>query len=161
MEYVPRQLIRGHVFGLLLNFLRHGASMKEQMDLCKLLEHYGDDENCRKAIENLRWPEGVHCPVCKSDKISRIVARNQFDCDSCHYQFSRPSGTIFHDTHLPLHKWFLATFLLCESKKGMSALQMQRMLKTKLIARLGTSAIAFARPCRKSIRARRWRHGRD
>lgn len=104
--------------------------MKEQMDLCKLIEQYGDDAKCRKTLEHLRWPDGVTCPACKSGKISRIVARNQFDCDSCRYQFSATSGTIFHDTHLPLHKWFLATYLLCESKKGMAALQMKRMLKT-------------------------------
>ena len=103
--------------------------MIEKMDLCKLVEQYGQDENCRKALENMRWPEGVKCPACDSDKISRILARNQFDCDSCRYQFSATVGTIFHDTHLPLHKWFLATFLLCESKKGMSALQIQRMLE--------------------------------
>jgi len=130
VEDMPRQLIRCHVLWLLLNPLGHGASMREQMDLCKLVEQYGDDTNCRKALENLRWPDGVKCPACGSEKISRIVARNQFDCDSCRYQFSVLSGTIFHDTHLPLHKWFLATYLLCESKKGMSALQMQRMLKT-------------------------------
>ena len=104
--------------------------MIEKMDLCKLVEKYGDDTNCRKALQNIRWPDGVKCPACQSDKISRIVARNQFECDSCRYQFSVLSGTIFHDTHLPLHKWFLATYLLCESKKGMSALQMKRMLKT-------------------------------
>jgi transposase-like protein len=104
--------------------------MREKMDLCKLIELYGDDTKCRKAIENMRWPDGVRCPACQSDKISRIVARNQFDCDSCRYQFSATAGTIFHDTHLPLHKWFLTTYLLCESKKGMPALQMQRMLKT-------------------------------
>src|SRR5713226_9069732 len=115
---------------MLLNLLRHGASMREQMDLCKLIEQYGDDTKCRKAIENLRWPQGVRCPACKSEKISRIAARNQFDCDTCRYQFSATAGTIFHDTHLPLWKWFLATYLLCESRKGMSANQLSRMLKT-------------------------------
>jgi transposase-like protein len=130
VEQVPRKLIRSHVSRLLLNLLSHGASMREQMDLCKLIEQYGDDDKCRKAIENFRWPDGVRCPSCKSDKISRIASRNQFDCDSCRYQFSATAGTIFHDTHLPLHKWFLATYLLCESKKGMAALQMQRMLRT-------------------------------
>jgi len=104
--------------------------MKEQMDLCKLIEKYGDDNKCRAAIEHLRWPDGVRCPACQSEKISRIAARNQFDCDSCRYQFSATAGTIFHDTHLPLHKWFLATYLMCESKKGVPALQIQRMLKT-------------------------------
>jgi transposase-like protein len=130
MEHVLGKLIRSHVLRLFLNFLSHGASMREQMDLCKLIEQFGDDDKCRSAIENLRWPQGVRCPACKSDKISRIVARKQFDCDSCRYQFSATAGTIFHDTHLPLHKWFLATYLLCESKKGMPSLQMQRMLKT-------------------------------
>jgi transposase-like protein len=130
MEHMSRQFVRGHVHWF-LNFFAHGAPMREDMDLCKLIELYGDDTNCRKALEHARWPDGViRCPTCKSDKISRIFARNQFDCDSCRYQFSVLSGTIFHDTHLPLHKWFLATYLLCESKKGMSALQMQRMLKT-------------------------------
>ena len=130
VEDMSGKLIRSHVSRLLLNFPCHGASMREQMDLCKLTQQYGDDTNCRKALENLRWPDGIRCPSCKSEKISRIVARNQFDCDSCRYQFSVLSETIFHDTHLPLHKWFLATYLLCESKKGMSALQMKQMLKT-------------------------------
>lgn len=130
MEHMVRQLIRSHVLGMLLNLLSHGAPMIEKMDLCKLTEQYGDDDKCRKTLEALRWPDGVRCPACKSEKVSRIRARNQFDCDTCRYQFSVLSGTIFHDTHLPLHKWFLATYLLCESKKGMSALQMTRMLHT-------------------------------
>src|SRR5271155_2332829 len=114
----------------MLLFLRHGASMNHELDLRTLIEKYGNEDKCRAAIEHLRWPDGVRCPACKSEKISRIVARNQFDCDSCRYQFSATAGTSFHDTHLPLWKGFLATYLLCESKKGMSALQLSRMLKT-------------------------------
>ena len=57
-----------------------------------------------------------------------ILKRNQFVCDDCSHQFSVTAKTIFHDTHLPLWKWFLATCLLCESKKGMSACQIQRSL---------------------------------
>src|SRR5271157_4986540 len=128
VEHMSREFVRGHVLRMLLNLFRHGASMLEQMDLCKLIEQYGDDAKCRKAIESLRWPDGILCPACGSAKISRIAARNQFDCDSCRYQFSATSGTIFHDTHLPLWKWFLATYLLCESRKGMSANQLSRML---------------------------------
>src|SRR3979490_1287010 len=98
--------------------------------LLSVIERYGDDNKCREALTKLRWPDGIRCPECASEKISHVAARHIYDCDSCRYQFSVLSGTIFHDTHLPLHKWFLATYLLCESKKGMSALQMQRMLKT-------------------------------
>jgi transposase-like protein len=56
------------------------------------------------------------------------MERPQYDCNACRYQFSVTSGTIFHDTHLPLSKWFLAIYLMTESKKGMSALQIKRTL---------------------------------
>src|SRR5262245_60607544 len=96
---------------------------KSAMDLMKLLEDFDTDEECRRCLEELRWPDGVRCPRCKGDKVSRVDARKQFDCNSCRYQFSVTSGTIFHDSHLPLPKWFIAIYLLSESKKGMSALQ--------------------------------------
>lgn len=98
------------------------------MNLSILMEHYGCEDKCRAYLEGLRWPEGVECPRCRSNKISRIVKRNQFDCDSCRYQFSVKSGTVFHDSHLPLSKWFLAVYIMGESKKGMSANQLKRML---------------------------------
>ena len=101
---------------------------RQDMNLVKLIERYGDDEKCRAFLEKLRWPEGIRCPRCISAKVSRVKARNQFDCDSCRYQFSATSGTVFHDTHLPLWKWFLATYLMCESRKGMSANQLKRTL---------------------------------
>lgn len=119
----------GHVLWMFF-FLLHGASMNNELDLCSLIQDFGSEEKCRTYLEKLRWPKGIQCPSCGSDKISRITARNQYDCDACRYQFSATAGTIFHDTHLPLWKWFLATYLLCESKKGMSANQISRMLKT-------------------------------
>jgi transposase-like protein len=103
--------------------------MKEAIDLCSLVERFGDDQKCRNYLEHLRWRDGVRCPKCGSEKISSILKRDQYDCDSCRYQFSVTAGTIFHDTHLPLTKWFLATYLLCQSRKGMSANQLKRMLK--------------------------------
>ncbi|MGA2989085.1 MAG: IS1595 family transposase [Candidatus Korobacteraceae bacterium] len=102
--------------------------MKESLDLVGLIDKFGDDQRCRNYLEGLRWHEGVRCPRCGSEKISSILKRDQFDCDSCRYQFSVTAGTIFHDTHLPLVKWFLATYMLCQSRKGMSANQLKRML---------------------------------
>lgn len=96
--------------------------------LCEVFERYGNDDKCREYLESLRWPEKVSCPECKSEKISRVYDRKVFDCDSCRYQFSVLAGTMFHDTHLPLHKWFAVTYLLCESRKGMSANQIKRMM---------------------------------
>jgi transposase-like protein len=110
-------------------FLFGGDFVSQELDLCSLMQDFGSEEKCRAYLEKLRWPKGITCPACDSPKISRILARNQFDCDACRYQFSATSGTIFHDTHLPLWKWFLATHLLCESRKGMSANQLKRMLE--------------------------------
>jgi transposase-like protein len=98
------------------------------MNLVRLIERFGSEDRCRDYLEGLRWPEGVRCPRCESAKISRIHKRNQFDCDSCRYQFSVRVGTVFHDSHLPLWKWFLATYMMVESKKGMSANQLKRTL---------------------------------
>jgi transposase-like protein len=100
----------------------------DAVNLPALIERFGSEEKCRAYLEELRWPDGVCCPRCESTAISRIVKRNQFDCDSCRYQFSVTAGTLFHDSHLPLWKWFLAVYLIGESKKGISAKQLQRML---------------------------------
>src|SRR5205085_5374375 len=103
-------------------------NFKSEMNLLKLVSRFDNDEKCRMHLEELRWPEGVRCIRCQSAKISRMYKRNQFACESCGYQFSVTAGTIFHDSHLPLRKWFIATLLICESKKGVSALQLKRTL---------------------------------
>jgi len=98
------------------------------MNLIKLMERYHTEDRCRRDLEELRWPDGVRCPRCESAKISRIHDREQYDCDSCRYQFSVTSGTRLHDTHLPLSRWFLAVYSMIESKKGISANQLKRTL---------------------------------
>jgi len=101
------------------------------MNLLKMMDQFGNESKCRAYLEGLRWPDGVACLRCKSPKVYRIVKRDQYLCASCEYQFSVLVDTIFHDTHMPLVVWFLAAFLLCESKKGMSALQIKRSLGIK------------------------------
>lgn len=104
--------------------------MREEMNLPKLIERFGSEDKCRAYLESLRWPDGVECPRCQSKKISRLAERKQYECSACRYQFSVTAGTIMHDSHLPLWKWFLAIYLMVESKKGISAKQLQRMLDT-------------------------------
>lgn len=96
-----------------------------------MIQDFADEAKCRAYLERLRWPKGVICPSCQCSKAYRLEKREQFLCSSCRYQFSVTVDTIFHDTHLPLVTWFLATFLLCEAKKGMSACQIQRSLGIK------------------------------
>lgn len=100
----------------------------DSVNLCTLIEQFNSEDRCRAYLEALRWADKVLCPRCNSDKISQIVKRNQYDCDACRYQFSVTAGTVFNDSHLPLWKWFLCTYLLCESRKGMSANQLSRTL---------------------------------
>lgn len=97
------------------------------MALLEMLKKYSTDEKCREILTKLRWPEGVRCPRCKESQVCYLADRKQFEC-SCGYQFSVTTGTVFNDTHLSLEKWFAATYLLCEAKKGMSALQIKRTL---------------------------------
>jgi transposase-like protein len=103
--------------------------VKSDINLVNLIERFGTDEKCRSHLTELRWPQGVECPRCKWKGVSTIADRNQYDCNVCRYQFSVTSNSIFHDSHLPLWKWFLAIYLMIESKKGISACQVQRTLK--------------------------------
>jgi transposase-like protein len=98
------------------------------MTLLELNSAFSTDERCRELLERLRWPEGVMCPRCKDHRISRMKEWARFECSMCQYQFTVTSGTIFHDSHLALNVWFLAVLLLCEAKKGMSAMQLKRTL---------------------------------
>jgi transposase-like protein len=127
MEHVPRQFFGCHVFWMLL-FSRHGDKpMNSPINFMSILKQYGTDDKCRTALEKLRWPKSITCPKCDSDTISRVYERGTFDCDNCRYQFSVTSGTMLHDTHLPLTTWFYVTYVICESKKGISANQIKRM----------------------------------
>lgn len=104
------------------------AKAQVPTNLVDLMTRFHSEDKCRTLLEELRWPDEVRCPRCNGIKISRIADRQQFDCDTCRYQFSVTSGTIFHDTHLPLNKWFAAIYLTVESKKGISANQVKRTI---------------------------------
>jgi transposase-like protein len=99
------------------------------MTLVDLCQKFSDDERCRELLERLRWPMGVECIRCKGTNVVRLTTNAKlFYCKDCDYQFTVTSNTIFHDSHLPLIKWFAATYLLCEAKKGMSAHQIHRTI---------------------------------
>jgi transposase-like protein len=99
------------------------------MTLPEVIELFPTDEKCRELLERLRWPNGPECPRCKTQKVVRLSTNAKLLwCAECDYQFSVTAGTIFNDSHLPLNTWFLATLLLCEAKKGMSAHQLKRTI---------------------------------
>lgn len=99
------------------------------MTLLDIQESFGTEEKCRELLKRLRWPGGVECIRCHMANTVRLAtAKELYFCRDCNYQFSVTAGTIFNDSHLPLKTWFIATLLLCEAKKGMSALQLKRTL---------------------------------
>lgn len=106
----------------------NSVKAKNEMNLVKLVEQFSQPEKARQHLEDVRWPDGLECPRCKDKHITGIKGRFTYNCNACHYQFSVTSGTIFHDSHLPLWKWFIAIYLMTESKKGMSACQIQRTI---------------------------------
>ena len=72
------------------------------MTLPEVNTMFSTDEKCRELLERLRWPEGVTCSRCKDRRVSRMKDYARFECVGCQYQFTVMSGTIFHDSHLPL-----------------------------------------------------------
>jgi len=101
---------------------------KQEINLVSLIDRYHNQDKCRDYLEELRWPDGVTCPRCGLKSISRVQKPRVFDCNSCRYQFSVTAGTIFHDSHLPLWKWFLTAYMMSEAKKGVSANQIKRTI---------------------------------
>ncbi len=109
------------------------------MNLLNISQEFTTDEQCLEFLEKQKWPNGVvRCPTCGNDKISRITRKTPsknkraqlYQCleKTCKQQFSATSGTIFHDSHLPILKWFMAVSLVMDAKKGMSAKQIQQHL---------------------------------
>jgi transposase-like protein len=94
---------------------------------------FTDETAARAHFERQRWPNGPVCPHCGSiDNAGELKGKTTrpglYKCRDCRKQFSATIGTLYERSHIPLHKWLLATFLLCSSKKGMSAHQLYRML---------------------------------
>src|SRR5438128_2429868 len=108
------------------------------LTLDEIQSRFGTDEKARQYLEEIRWPNGVVCPHCKNADHKRIweikenpdkkIRAGLYHCAECDKQFTVTVGTIFEDSHIPLRKWLVAWYLLCSSKKGISSLQIQRML---------------------------------
>ena len=94
---------------------------------------YHDDEAARLHLEAQRWPDGPYCPRCgECEKVTRLQGKSTAPglciCKSCRTKFSVTMGTIFERSHVGLAKWMLAFRLMASSKKGVSALQLERTL---------------------------------
>ena len=96
---------------------------------------FTNEDKAREALEAIRWPDGPFCPHCGNsdqDKIAKGHGKAHraglYYCAECNGQFTVTVGTVMERSKIPLSKWLLAMHLMGASKKGMSALQLQRML---------------------------------
>lgn len=110
--------------------------MATQQSIFEVFKRFNTEERCIRHLEHIRWPRGLECPRCEQQRIMKFQAdgktgkeRSLYECSDCRYQYSVTVGTIFHDSHLPLVKWFLAIYMICSAKKGVSAKQLQRELE--------------------------------
>jgi len=94
--------------------------------LIDLFHNYGTENQCVEALFKWRWPLGFKCSECGGDKYCFLKTRRLYQCNKCHHQTSLISGTIFEQTKLPLTTWFLAIYLVTQSKTGLSALALKR-----------------------------------
>lgn len=100
-----------------------GLSMHEFQRL------YGTDEQCEEALVGARWPSGWHCPRCTGTRYAPTHnGRRLWECLACRYQCSSIVGTVFEHSKVSLSRWFLAIYLMTQSKNAISALELKRQL---------------------------------
>lgn len=104
--------------------------MEKFNSLIQLTQHFSDEKVCREHLENIRWNGNPICPYCGHEKVYRIEDGKRFKCASneCYKKFSVKVGTIFENSNIPLKIWFVAMYLACNHKKGVSSLQLSRDL---------------------------------
>ncbi len=92
----------------------------------KLFELFPDEETARTYLEGRLWPNGAFCPDCRSNE--RITTRlgGFYRCNACKLDFTVRTGTIFGRSHVPLHKWVYAMYLLVTARKGISSMQLAK-----------------------------------
>ncbi|MGA2242354.1 MAG: IS1595 family transposase [Verrucomicrobiota bacterium] len=110
----------------------------EEINLVTLAQEYSSDSKARKFLESVLWPDGPVCPHCQFAEVYKLkpnaaskspVRKGLYKCAACRKQFTVTVGTILEDSHIPIGKWLMAIFIVCSSKKSISANQLHRMLK--------------------------------
>ncbi len=101
------------------------------------LDFFRNEQAAYAQLEAVLWPQGPECPHCGViDQATKIKANTPkkvrhglYKCDACKEQFTVTVGSVMHGSHLPLHKWLQAAYLICSSKKGVSAKQIERTIQ--------------------------------
>lgn len=108
---------------------------KPNLTLTQLMTLFSTEEACKQFLQMKRWPQGVRCPRCQNEKVYALKARpfhwvcKGKKCGGQNgYRFSVLTRTVFENTNYPLRTWFQVIYLMCQSKKGISAMQIHRQI---------------------------------
>ena len=107
---------------------RNRVQFQKGYSLTQFMDEYGSEEKCTQALFRWRWPNGFVCPRCEHTGHWRHQSRALYQCRRCRHQDSLTAGTILANTKLPLRTWFLAMYLMTQTKNGISALELSRQL---------------------------------
>ena len=109
---------------------RDKVQFQKGMSEAQFDDLYGTEPLCHAALVRWRWPEGFECPGCGSREhcIVKRGARSLYQCNACRKQTSVKAGTVFASSKLPLRLWFKAMYLMTQSKKGISSIELGRRL---------------------------------
>ena len=104
--------------------------MDAPQTLLDAVRHFSDYQNCHDFMVALRWPNGVTCPTCGSDRVTWLAKQRRWKCRTKHarQQFTLKTGTIFEDSPLPLAKWLPAVWIVVNCKNGVSSYELARSI---------------------------------
>jgi transposase-like protein len=109
------------------------AQFTKQMTIAEFEALFPDDDACKAYLQNRRWPVGIKCPRCGNEKVYPVTNKPfHWQCTACAaaggYRFSVLVGTVFENTNVGLRDWFRVIHMMLTSKKGVAALQVQRVM---------------------------------
>lgn len=110
------------------NARQRGMKMDDKItvSMFQIFEMFPNQESARKYLEGRLWPKGVRCPHCGLTEHVAARKNGYYRCNQCREDFTVRTGTIFERSHIPLHKWLYAMYLLVTARKGISSLQLSK-----------------------------------
>lgn len=91
-------------------------------------QQFSDEKHCLQALIKLRWPDGFVCGCCGHRKGWLLQTRHVYECAGCRHHTSITAGTVFHNTKLPLVKWFWCIYWMATDKGSISALRLTKLI---------------------------------
>ena len=108
-----------------------GKSYRKGISLIEAVQKFSDEQKANAWFVERRWPEGIRCAHCESDNVTVRTSKRktpQYRCGTCKGIFTVKTGTIMHDSKLPLSKWAIAFYLFSTNLKGVSSMKLHRDL---------------------------------